>query len=140
MIDLAEFIGTWRLEREIEDLRLDLTGRLDGRCTFVPDGAELVQTETGVLRFGDAAPMEARRVYRWAAEGARLVVRFDDGRAFHDFGPEGGAEAQHVCEPDVYRVRYGFADWPIWTSTWRVTGPRKDLILRSRFSRAPSRQ
>ena len=130
-----DFIGAWRLEREIEDLRLSLTGRLDGRCVFEPDGAELVQTEIGVLRFGEAAPMEARRVYRWREEGARLVVRFDDGRAFHDFEPEAEDAAEHLCGQDVYRVRYAFEEWPEWTSTWRVTGPRKDLILRSRFSR-----
>ena len=139
-IELTDFIGIWRLEREIDDLRLGLKGRLDGRCVFASDGAELVQTETGVLRFGHAAPMQAQRVYRWRAEGARLVVRFDDGRAFHDFGPDCEAGAEHLCGQDMYRVRYRFVEWPVWTSTWRVTGPRKDLILRSRFSREPPDQ
>ena len=135
-IGLRDFIGVWTLAREIEDVRLGVRGRFDGRCVIAWDGDDVVQTETGTLRFGDAAPMQAQRVYRWRAAGAVISVSFEDGRAFHSFGPGHAETAQHLCGSDLYEVQYGFADWPVWTSTWRVMGPRKDLVLRNRFARS----
>ena len=39
----------------------------------------------------------------------------------------------HDCPPDSYRVRYDFRAWPRWQAEWRVTGPRKDYGIVSRF-------
>jgi hypothetical protein len=35
-------------------------------------------------------------------------------------------------------VRYDFRDWPRWQAEWRVTGPRKDygIVTRFRLARA----
>ena len=79
--------------------------------------------------------MEARRVYLWRdAEPGAVAVTFDDGRPFHQFDLTGG-EARHACPPDTYRVRYDFSEWPVWTARWRVTGPRKDYLMTSRYRR-----
>ena len=134
-IELQDFQGRWRIDRRIEDRRLGLSGRFEGEAVFAPEGCGLRQTETGILRFGEAAPMQASRVYHWHSAGDRIVLTFEDGRDFHDFSPRRGAEAVHLCGADTYRVRYGFGDWPVWTSVWIVTGPRKDLTLRTVFSR-----
>lgn len=136
MIRLQDLAGAWRLTREIEDQRFGLTGHLEGRALWLPDGEGLRQEESGILRFGEAAPMQATRVYLWRQRAGRLVVLFEDGRPFHDFQPgEGAAAAPHDCPPDRYHVTYDFADWPDWSSLWRVTGPRKDAVIISRFVR-----
>ncbi len=134
MIVLADLEGRWTLEREIEDRRAGLAGRFVGEAEWCADAAGLVQRESGVLSYGSAAPMQATRRYLWRAQGADLAVFFDDGRAFHSV-PESGEEALHDCPPDTYRVRYSF-DLPQRFSTiWHVTGPRKDAVLRSTFTR-----
>ncbi|GAA5067967.1 DUF6314 family protein [Roseibacterium beibuensis] len=132
MIALADLVGRWQLSRVIEDARAGLTGHLEGRAVWRPDGDGLRQEESGLLHYGAAAPMRAERVYLWRAEGTDLAVFFEDGRPFHRIGP-GRAGDRHWCDPDTYDVTYDFTDWPRWGSVWRVSGPRKDLIIRSRF-------
>jgi hypothetical protein len=58
-----------------------------GTCTWRRDAAGLVQEEIGTLHYGDAPPIRAERRYLWRAEGDRLAVFFEDGRAFHRLGP-----------------------------------------------------
>ena len=88
--------------------------------------------ESGELRLG-AAAMPARRATRWAAEGGRLLVRFEDGRPFHAVA----GEAEHRCPPDLYRIGYDFALWPAaFACRWTVRGPRKDYRALTRYRRA----
>lgn len=135
MITLADLQGVWRLDREIEDLRGQVTGRLEGLCRFVPDAGGLRQEEAGLLRMGDAPPMQAQRVYLWRQAGVRLSVLFEDGRPFHGLAP-GRLTDRHWCAPDSYEVSYAFDAWPVWTQRWRVSGPRKDALITSRFQPA----
>ena len=79
--------------------------------------------------------MQAERRDLWRQDGSRIVVDFADGRPFHDFRPD-SPEASHRCDPDSYAVRYDFRAWPIWCSTWRVTGPRKDYDMVSTYTRS----
>ena len=85
-----------------------------------------------MLTMGAAPPMQASRVYLWRDTGAGLSVAFEDGRPFHSLAP-GRLEDRHWCDPDTYDVRYDFTRWPDWTQRWRVTGPRKDAVILSRF-------
>jgi hypothetical protein len=130
---LEPFRGEWRLERRIEDRRAGETGVFLGRAVLTPAADGLVYAEAGELRLPGRAPLRAERRYLWAEAGGRIVVRFADGRAFHDFAPGQEAAAEHLCGADLYRVRYGFAAWPEWTALWEVTGPRKDYALESRY-------
>ncbi len=132
MIGLSDLEGLWRLTRTIEDARAGITGHLEGTSRWLRDGDGLRQEEAGVLRYGDAAPMQAARVYLWRDTAAGLAVYFEDGRAFHELGA-GRLEDRHWCDPDTYDVRYDFGRWPDWTQSWRVTGPRKDARITSRF-------
>ena len=79
--------------------------------------------------------MRATRRYLWKDGGAGTIdVLFDDGRLFHRFDAEDEAPAaEHACPPDTYRVRYDFRRWPRWQAEWRVTGPRKDYGILSRY-------
>jgi hypothetical protein len=84
------------------------------------------------LSFGAAPPIQARRRYLWRETPEGQAVFFDDGRPFHRLGPNHLADRHH-CAPDLYDVTYDFSGWPHWTQSWRVTGPRKDMAIESRF-------
>jgi hypothetical protein len=135
MPELEDLLGTWRLSRRVFDRRAGEVGRLVGHVTFRPGGGGAVQEEAGTLVLPGRPPMTATRTYLWSAAPGRLVVRFADGSDFHAFetGTE-RPEADHLCGDDRYRVRYDFRRWPAWRAVWRVTGPRKDLVIASAFA------
>lgn len=133
---LAEFDGAWRLRRTIADHRDGPDGRFEGRAVFTPEGPGLAYREEGVLRLTGQPPLAASRSCFWRADGpSRVAVSFPDGRPFHAFDLATGAEAVHLCGEDSYRVAYDFGAWPAWQATWRVTGPRKDYTMVSRYTR-----
>ena len=134
MITLDDLRGTWRLSREIDDLRAGLTGRLTGEAGWRADGMGLIQEERGLLRLGDAPPMQAERRYLWRADGVALAVFFEDGRPFHSLAP-GRLCDRHECPPDTYDVTYRLHGSGAFSTEWRVTGPRKDLVIRSDYTR-----
>lgn len=101
----------------------------------------LVFSERGLLTL----PMmrsEAKRDYRFEMTAHGFRVLFPDGRFFHEAAfAQGLAHVVHECAPDLYRGRYRLAGPDRWWLSWRVTGPRKDLVITSLFSRgalAPS--
>jgi len=133
---LPDFAGRWRIGRRIEDRAGGNAARFDGQGVFTPDGGGLDYAETGILHSGGRR-LTATRSDLWRPDPGGIAVLFADGRPFHVIGPGPVPDAVHDCPPDLYRVRYDFSVWPVWTATWQVTGPRKDYILRSRY--APDR-
>lgn len=133
MIDLADLQGRWHVQRRIDDRRAGLVGHFNGTAEWHPDAEGLVQIETGVLTYGQAAPMQATRRYLWRRDGDGLQVFFDDGRPFHRL--DARLSDCHDCPPDTYNVSYEMTDWPRWQQIWHVTGPRKDAVIVSTFSR-----
>lgn len=130
---LGDFIGLWAVSRRI--VQADgPEASFAGQARFTPQAGGLRYHETGVLTLAGERPMQAERVYLWQAEGAQIVVRFEDGRDFHRFSPA-DPQAAHWCDPDDYRVCYDFGHWPAWQAEWRVTGPRKDYVMISEYSR-----
>jgi hypothetical protein len=68
---------------------------------------------------------------------AQAAVAFADGRPFHTLDLASGCAAVvHDCPPDDYQGRYCVADPNRWTLTWRIQGPRKNLRITTRYSRA----
>ncbi|WP_375257916.1 DUF6314 family protein [Citreimonas sp.] len=128
---LADFIGAWRLEREIRHADGSVA-RFSGRAEWRPEGDGARCVETGTLTLPDGTAVQAGRNYLWDAD---LNVQFGDGRFFHAVPPAGGAAA-HDCPPDRYEATYDFADWPRWRCTWRVRGPRKDYVMLGTYARA----
>ena len=127
---LCDFLGRWSLSRQITHANqppAEFTGQAEWR---MQEGRALYREE-GVLSLAGQPPMQAMRHYIWD-EG--LNVFFEDGRFFHTVSPLGG-EARHWCDPDAYWVVYDFAAWPEFRATWRVKGPRKDYVMRTKFSR-----
>jgi hypothetical protein len=80
---------------------------------------------------------EARREYRFVIESDHVFsVFFADGRFFHRAEIAAGiASATHDCAPDIYRGRYRFLAPDRWSLSWRITGPRKNLVISTVFSR-----
>ncbi|WP_284163156.1 DUF6314 family protein [Frigidibacter sp. SD6-1] len=136
-VQLSDFEGLWRIERQIDDRLGGKPGRFSGTASFTPDGPLLRYRETGLLTYGDAAPFQAMRDYIWSADAEGIVVAHGDGRPFHRFDTAHPMpEADHLCAPDLYRVRYDFTRWPDWQAEWHVSGPRKDYRMVSRYCRA----
>jgi hypothetical protein len=71
------------------------------------------------------------------AGGGRAAVHFDHGGFFHDLDLSTGAWAtDHPCRDDVYRGEYVVLDAGRWRQEWVVTGPAKDHVITTRFTRA----
>lgn len=136
--DLALFLaGTWCIVRRIADQRSRATGRLTGTAIFTPAPGGLRYDERGVLTCG-AYRGEASQTYRFAIRQDGVTqVRFDDGRLFHALNLSSGlADVEHDCAPDRYRGRYQVNGRDGWTLTWRVEGPRKRMLIGTRYGRA----
>lgn len=137
LASLAALEGVWALEREIahDDGRVDA---FTGTTSFLRSGPRLIQDEDGWLTpMGAAVPLRATRRYIWTQSGDQFDVMFDDMRPFHRF-PAGVStpDATHLCPPDRYQVSYDFSAFPLWTSAWRVDGPRKAYRMTNRYIRA----
>ncbi|RED11342.1 DUF6314 family protein [Pontivivens insulae] len=133
---LDRFEGRWALKRDIFDLDSNWTGKLVGEAVFRRVGDWLELNERGTLKFAGLQAMEATRRYLWTSRDGLIDVHFDDERFFHRFDPSlPVAEASHLCEADLYDVRYVFDDADHWRAEWRVVGPRKDYRMVSRHSR-----
>jgi hypothetical protein len=131
----TDFEGDWAVARDILDRTGGPTGRFTGVARFTAMPWGLAYAEEGELRLGGGAGLRATRAYRWIFGAEGVEVFFDDGRYFHAFRWD-AAEAEHLCGDDLYRVKYGFQDWPAWTAEWNVRGPRKDYRMRSTYRRA----
>ena len=124
----ADFKRVWLLKREIDHVgqgkaRFEGLARITRRWTYL---------ESGTLEM-KGQEFAASRRYEWRPMDGGFDIRFEDGKPFHDLWFD-RPEAQHFCDPDSYHVSYDFDDWPRWSSTWRVTGPRKDYVMVSRFA------
>lgn len=136
--DLKRFLhGEWRLERSLDDRRAGQRGCLSGRAVFIAEGADLLYREEGRLSFG-AHEGPALQSYRYSfPDAGRAAVTFGDGRFFHDLDLSGGAWAcVHLCDPDRYEGAFTVRGPDSWRVVWRVSGPRKDLVLDSSYRRA----
>lgn len=140
VLDLAGFLaGPWRIERRIVDLGSGTTGRLTGEALFAPAPGGLRYDERGTLAFG-AHRFEAGRGYRFALDHSghpgAAEVRFEDDRPFHRLDlSRGRADVVHDCAPDRYRGRYRVIGRDRWALAWLVHGPRKRLLIGTRYSR-----
>lgn len=135
-LNLSDFVGEWRLSRQITDAKYGQNGRLTGTATFCDNADGLVYRENGKLTLDSGAVMQAERGYLWGADATGIVVRFSDGSPFHRFDLAGQAVGtSHLCGADWYNVIYDFHAWPNWTATWIVTGPRKDYTSVSCYTR-----
>jgi len=137
--DLRAYLaGAWEIRRDLDDRRRGQRGRFEGTADFTAgDEGALDYREEGLLALGGFETL-AHQSYSYTFPAPHLAeVRFADGRPFHALDLRaGGWEAEHLCVADLYRGRFRAEGPERWSVTWTVSGPRKDHVLESRFTRA----
>ena len=130
--------GEWSYERTVADRDGGISGTATGTARFVPDGDGLEWIESGTLLIGDHR-FDAKRRMSIRPEDGRWMVRFDDGRAFHPLDLSAGrCEVGHPCREDFYDGALELVegdDGPELRTEWRVAGPSKDQLIRTRYRR-----
>lgn len=136
--DLRAFLsGSWQVDRSLRDDRLGVTGTFTGTAVFTPEAAgRLRYRERGTLRFGaHTGAAEQQHLYAFPAPH-RAEVHFRDDRPFHVLDLRTGCtRVVHHCGADVYAGRFCVTGPGSWQVEWRVTGPRKDQHIRTRYRR-----
>ena len=129
----ADFAGKWRITREIKD-HSGGTTTFYGEANLSGCDDQMRYSESGQVTLSNNRTIQAERTYLWRkGSDGQIDVYFDDGRFFHRFSA-GKPYAEHLCGDDHYKVIYDFTQWPVWYSTWRVNGPRKDYTMVSCYS------
>jgi hypothetical protein len=135
---LAYLGGSWRVERAVRDLAHDAAGRFTGTTVFAPLGTgELQHHESGTFVWqGVARPAERTLRFLPGPGPGTALVRFADGRPFHDLDLRSGRYvADHPCSADLYRGEFTVQGEHRWRTVWRVRGPAKDLVLTTDYLR-----
>ena len=139
-------LGRWRFERVVEDGRSGQRSEVHGAGSITRASAtRLVWHETGTwTRSGIESPVARTHLLDLVeldgdSNGQRgWVVLFDDERLFHPWAP--GTEVVHPCGEDTYVGRYdlgGLAEQPErWVTRWHCTGPAKDYVLTTTWTRS----
>lgn len=131
-----DFLGTWYLQRSIDDLFSGQDAKFQGAAVFGQADGGLTYGEQGKMRIGAGPEMQAERRYLWQWQDSVVQVLFADGAAFHSFVPAGEAiGTTHLCGDDLYDVTYDFSRWPRWQAVWRVSGPKKNYVSTSVYTR-----
>ena len=127
--------GAWRIERAVRDMRDGRDAAFTGLAHIAARGDGLTWIEEGrLVTAGHAGP--ARRTMRIVPDGTGWEVLFEDGRPFHPLDLSGGdCTVVHLCGRDRYDGTYRFAGADTLFVRWRVTGPAKDLDIRSEYRR-----
>jgi hypothetical protein len=129
---LAFLLGSWNLERSIEDHRSGACGSFSGTAALVWAQARLGLAstrrarydETGELRFGAHTGPASRHLEYARHDGAAVMIYFADGRPFTDLDLRGGAwRAVHPCGEDRYEITTILRSDRVVEEEWRVRGP-----------------
>lgn len=140
--DLAAFLrGAWRVEREFHDAaegrRLGSFRGVARLETLAASEEALDYREDGTVQLGDHRGRAGRRLTYDLRRG-RAVVRFADGRWFHDLDLRAGVwTVTHPCGEDVYHGRFEVDGPDGWRHRWTVRGPRKDQLIVTTLERHP---
>lgn len=100
-------------------------------------GTGLLHHESGTFVWrGVARPAERTLRFLPGTAPGTALVRFSDGRPFHDLDLATGRHvADHPCSADLYRGEFTVRDEDHWRTVWRVRGPAKDLELTTDYTR-----
>ncbi len=134
MTEPTELVGTWTMDRSIDDRRAAEQMSVSGTSTLALDDDGRVRwSEQGVLLRGDHE-IPVSRVLFVESRDDLWFVTFDDGRDFHPWRP--GGEVVHPCGADTYVGLVVVESSERWTVEWRVSGPAKDYTMHSTLTRA----
>jgi hypothetical protein len=134
---LAFLVGSWWTRRDLLDRSSGAAGTFAGTTTFTSDGEGLRWEERGTVSWPHFEG-PASRSYAVRAAGPTIALHFPDGRLLCRLDLRTGeARDEHDCAPDTYRVTFRVTAWESIEYSWDVTGPAKDLLLRTMLTRLP---
>lgn len=134
--DLDYFLGTWIVERSIEDARGQESGAFEGTATFSPEGDGLRFDEVGIVRFAAYRGRATRRLYYARGEEGSLHVSFADGHHFVALCfLDGATRDLHHCGQDLYEITTVVVSPDHFEEVWRVHGPAKHYRATTGYSR-----
>lgn len=124
---LGFLLGTWQVDRSIEDHRSGTQGSFAGTAAFTCTDGRAHYEESGELHFG-AHVGETRRGLDYARSDATTVaLLFTDGRPFVDLDLSTGAwRSIHLCGDDRYQITTLVRSADLIEERWWVAGPTKD--------------
>lgn len=133
---LAFLTGEWTTQRRLLDRSAGISGTFVGLTTFTPDGEGLRWEEHGTMAW-PSFEGPASRSYRVLGTGdAGIEIRFPDSRLLCRLDlATGRAQDEHGCPPDTYVVDFAVRSHGSVDYSWDVTGPSKDLLLRTTLTR-----
>jgi hypothetical protein len=132
-------LGTWSVERWIEDALSGDVGRFHGTATFMKgseDDPRIRFEESGVVHFGDYTGRASRQLNFAEGLGSLIDVSFIDGHHFIKLDlREGSSKDVHQCVSDTYEVTTRVVDDDHVEEEWRVRGPAKDYVAVTEMTR-----
>ncbi len=132
-------VGTWSVERWIDDALSGEVGTFRGTATFVnagDDDPRVLFDEAGVVRFGQYSGRARRRLVYSPGRGSLIEVSFVDGHHFIELDlREGSSTDHHQCASDGYDVTTTVLDRDRIEEQWRVRGPAKDYVAVTQMTR-----
>ena len=137
-------IGSWRVERLIEDHRSGLRGTFDGTATFIEFGhgddssfeRRARFDEAGELCFGAYRGPSRRSLEYVQKEGAAAQIYFTDGRPFIELNLSSGTwQSTHLCGLDRYEINFSVKSDDLLEERWRVKGSNKDYEASATLTR-----
>ncbi len=140
MTTLDFLLGTWSVERRIDDEESGDVGTFQGTATFVTDSddARVLFDEVGVVRFGNYSGHASRRLIFSEKPGSLIDVSFVDGHHFIELDlREGASKDHHQCANDGYDVTTTVIDNDHIEEQWRVRGPQKNYVALTLMKRVP---
>ncbi|MGC8513644.1 MAG: DUF6314 family protein [Acidimicrobiales bacterium] len=142
---LSYLLGSWSVERRIDDQLSGQTGLFAGSGSFAGSAAVGDQPcasvdatpppapscayyrEVGTLRWHGRDVSCGRLLVVTATEAGGAALRFPDGRHFVDVDLRfEDCEERHYCGDDVYLIAFTVHSEGCYKETWQVRGPRKD--------------
>lgn len=132
------------MQRHINDHRTMDNIRFTGTAHYVafthrdsPGTTGLRAFESGELSCGDYHGESQRSLEYFFGEDALVHVHFSDGRPFVDFDfSTGDSLSTHHCGEDDYEIAINVESDEVFRERWRVSGPKKDYVAVTTFTRA----
>jgi len=131
--------GAWSFERNIPSY-----GEVIGTANFTrpsPNDCFYYYREEGIINRHEGGPLPFYRNYRYEYTDGQIRIFFDETpkRLFlnlHFRTDCTKADAEHLCNQDLYQANYEFIDSATFKVTYIVQGPLKSYRLNTTYKKS----